>query len=127
MLIFLLFVFIVCFLAVYFLPSFIAIGRKHVHTLQITILNAFLGWSFIAWVAALIWATMCESDEKAQTKASWIIIAVIFLFSILPLIVVGTIPYKSSSMIETQYKKVIYSSPDGKIKQEIQTQNIKGK
>lgn len=39
---------------IYFFPSFI--GRKHRERLSILILNLFLGWSFLGWVIALIWA-----------------------------------------------------------------------
>ncbi|MBF0277321.1 MAG: superinfection immunity protein [SAR324 cluster bacterium] len=39
---------------IYFLPSFI--GRSHRDKLSIWILNLFLGWSFLGWVIALIWA-----------------------------------------------------------------------
>lgn len=118
MLKFLLILFTFLFIMVYFIPSFIAIARKHVHVLQITILNAFLGWSFLGWVAALIWATMCKSDENAQIKASWIIIALCLFFSELPIFVISLIPYKANSIIETQYKNVVISSPKGIVKQE---------
>lgn len=122
MFVFLLLLFLLLFITVYFIPSFIAIGRKHVHVLQITILNTFLGWSFLGWVAALIWSTMCDSDEKAQVKASWIIIGVFFLLSVSPLLLYSLIPsqYKSSLMEETQYKKVVYQSPSGKMVKEIE-------
>jgi len=63
-------------LLIYFLPSFIAIRRKHSYVLQITLLNALLGWSFFGWVAALIWATTSHTDENANTKPSWIIISI---------------------------------------------------
>lgn len=122
---FLLFVFVFLFVMVYFIPSFVAIARKHVHVLQITILNAFLGWSFIAWVAALIWATMCKSDENAQIKASWIVIALCLFFSELPVFVISMIPYKANSVIETQYKNVVISSPKGIVKEEIKEQQEK--
>lgn len=107
-----LFLFILCGVAVYFIPSFIAIGRKHVHVMQITILNAFLGWSFIAWVAALIWATTKNTDESIETKDSWIMISIFAVLSILPLLIFIALPqqYKLDTMQEVQYKKVIYTT-----------------
>ena len=40
----------------YFLPSFMAHGRYHPNENSIFVLNLFLGWTFLGWVAALIWA-----------------------------------------------------------------------
>jgi hypothetical protein len=53
---------IACFsgLAIYFIPTMIAIGRHKRNTLAIFALNLFLGWSFIGWVAALIWSLTSE-------------------------------------------------------------------
>jgi hypothetical protein len=38
----------------YFVPSFLAIKRKN--AAAIFMLNLFLGWTFIGWVVALVWA-----------------------------------------------------------------------
>ena len=107
-----LFIIIIVFVAVYFIPSFVAIGRKHAHVMQITILNAFLGWSFVPWVAALIWATTNHIDEDVKTKGSWIMISVFAILSIAPLIFFSVLPqhYKLDTMNEMQYKKVIYTT-----------------
>jgi hypothetical protein len=40
----------------YFFPTLIAWSRKHRNTLAIFIVNLFLGWTFLGWVAALVWA-----------------------------------------------------------------------
>ena len=40
----------------YFLPSIFAIMRGHPSKVAIIILNTLLGWSFIAWVVAIVWA-----------------------------------------------------------------------
>lgn len=40
----------------YFLPAFIAFRREHHNRMAILILNIFLGWTFLGWVAALIWS-----------------------------------------------------------------------
>ncbi len=50
-------------LLIYFLPSWV--GSKHTNFGSIFILNLFLGWTFIGWIAALIWAV--SNDEKKQT------------------------------------------------------------
>jgi uncharacterized membrane protein len=43
-------------IGLYFLPTIIASGR-HLHERGgIAMLNVFLGWTFIGWVIALIWA-----------------------------------------------------------------------
>ena len=44
--------------ALYFLPSIVAARRKHANNLiwGIFLLNLFLGWTFLGWLAALIWA-----------------------------------------------------------------------
>lgn len=40
----------------YFLPGIIAGFRGHHNAVAIQLLNLFLGWSVIGWIAALIWA-----------------------------------------------------------------------
>jgi hypothetical protein len=44
------------FLALYFLPTLIASGRNLYERNGILMLNLFLGWTGIGWLAALIWA-----------------------------------------------------------------------
>ena len=41
---------------IYFLPSFIAAGKRHPYGTGIAILNLFLGWTIIGWVGALVWS-----------------------------------------------------------------------
>lgn len=43
-------------IAIYFLPSIVAFNRSHRNRWPITILNFFLGWTLIGWVAALVWS-----------------------------------------------------------------------
>lgn len=47
----------------YFLPSFIAKGRRNPNTTGIFILNFFLGWTFLGWIGALIWAFYSGSQQ----------------------------------------------------------------
>ncbi|EMY3554920.1 superinfection immunity protein [Flavobacterium psychrophilum] len=49
----------------YFLPSIIALFRSKSNTTAIVMLNLFLGWTFIGWVVALIWAV--TKDREMQT------------------------------------------------------------
>ncbi len=44
----------------YFLPTVIAAARHKQNTLSIFLLNLFLGWSFIGWVVALVWAVSVD-------------------------------------------------------------------
>ena len=41
---------------VYCLPMIVATSRRHPRRKVIALLNAFLGWTFLGWVAALLWA-----------------------------------------------------------------------
>jgi len=45
--------FIIAF-CIYFLPTFVA--RDHKNGNSIAVLNLFLGWTFLGWVVALVWA-----------------------------------------------------------------------
>ena len=51
---------IVC---IYFVPSIIATSRDHRNVWGVFVLNLTLGWTWIGWVAALIWAI--HNDAKA--------------------------------------------------------------
>ncbi len=56
-------------LALYFLPLIIAAARKHNQILPITLITIFLGWTFLGWLAAVIWSLSpdvqcsCGKDE----------------------------------------------------------------
>ena len=43
-------------IVLYFLPGFEAYHRKHSKAGAIMALNVLLGWTFLGWVAALIWS-----------------------------------------------------------------------
>jgi hypothetical protein len=56
---------IVVTLVVYFIPSIVAYAREHHNRLAILVLNLFLGWSFLGWVVALVWAaTHVQRDDR---------------------------------------------------------------
>ncbi|MGF6127271.1 putative membrane protein [Pseudomonas frederiksbergensis] len=56
--------------AVYFLPTLVAYRRYHPNGTSIAILNLFLGWTFIGWLAALIWSAsaITKLPMKAPAK-----------------------------------------------------------
>jgi len=43
-------------LLLYFLPAIIASARRHNQRVAILWLNLFLGWTFLGWIAAFVWA-----------------------------------------------------------------------
>jgi hypothetical protein len=47
-------------IGVYFAPSIVAARRGHRNKTPIFLLNLFLGWTLIGWVAALIWSTTAQ-------------------------------------------------------------------
>jgi hypothetical protein len=55
-------------IALYFLPAIVA-GSRHLHErTAITMLNLFLGWTFIGWIIALIWAITAPSPWIAYVQ-----------------------------------------------------------
>lgn len=56
---------------IYFLPAIL--GRKKRDATAIVLLNLFLGWSFIGWVVALVWALTPDKPiiiyNNPQTKS----------------------------------------------------------
>lgn len=48
---------------VYFVPTFIGSIRNHPNAVAITLLNLFLGWTLIGWVAALVWSVLAEKSS----------------------------------------------------------------
>jgi hypothetical protein len=41
---------------IYLIPTFVARARRHHNYGAIVALNLFLGWTFLGWVGALVWA-----------------------------------------------------------------------
>jgi hypothetical protein len=41
---------------VYLLPTYVAWAKTHANLAAIAMLNVLLGWTFIGWVVALLWA-----------------------------------------------------------------------
>ena len=51
------------YIILYFFPAIIA--RKKKHACGIFFLNLFLGWTFLGWVGAFVWAC-CDEEEKKE-------------------------------------------------------------
>ena len=49
---------------VYFLPTIGAIGARKRNTAAIFLLNLSLGWTFIGWMIALVWAACKDAEVK---------------------------------------------------------------
>lgn len=62
-------VFICILLFVYFMPAINAGLRRHPSKSAVMALNLFLGWTFLGWVAALVWSyKSAEGAAPAPTK-----------------------------------------------------------
>lgn len=48
----------------YFLPAIIAESRRHHNKGAIIVLNLLLGWTFVGWVAALVWAASATRESE---------------------------------------------------------------
>lgn len=49
----------------YLLPLAIAVARGRTNTFAIGVLNLFLGWTLVGWVAALAWAVAHDQYQLA--------------------------------------------------------------
>jgi Superinfection immunity protein len=47
----------------YFFPAIVAALRHHRNADAICVLNLFLGWTFLGWVAAIVWAMTNPTGE----------------------------------------------------------------
>lgn len=47
-------------LVIYFLPTAVAFMRDHRNLVALAVLNFFVGWTFLGWVGALVWALYKE-------------------------------------------------------------------
>jgi hypothetical protein len=52
-------------LAIYFIPTLIALERLHTNRGAIFVLNFLLGWTVLGWVAAFVWAVMKRGTAMA--------------------------------------------------------------
>jgi hypothetical protein len=56
---------------IYLSPSIIAVHRDHRHAVAILVFNLFLGWTFLGWVIALVWADR-EWLEMVWADREWL-------------------------------------------------------
>lgn len=54
----------------YFLPTFVASNRKHVNGTSIFLVNLLLGWTFLGWVVALVWASSANTKKGENSEAA---------------------------------------------------------
>lgn len=59
-------IFLLVSLFLYFLPAFLA--RNKSNFTAILLVNLFLGWTFIGWIVALIWALSSDSQRPATPQ-----------------------------------------------------------
>ncbi len=57
------------FLIVYLIPFFVAIGRRHRFSIAIGLINLFLGWTLLGWLAAMFWAVNKDIREPGEDMA----------------------------------------------------------
>jgi cytoskeletal protein RodZ len=56
---------------IYLLPAFIALVRYHHNAASIFLVNLLLGWTFLGWVGALVWAVMpVQHNPSASAPVS---------------------------------------------------------
>lgn len=53
---------------IYFIPTMVANSRYHRNAGAIMMVNLLLGWTFIGWVIALVWAMTADVKESSARK-----------------------------------------------------------
>ncbi|WP_066338364.1 superinfection immunity protein [Azohydromonas lata] len=62
-------VFFVAALALYMSPTALALQRRHRNRVAIGVVNLLLGWTFLGWVGALVWASTSNTSDKPGRDA----------------------------------------------------------
>lgn len=57
---------IVMFAGLYFLPAIVAYSRKKRNAGAILALNILLGWTLLGWIVALVWGMTHDHDQPAS-------------------------------------------------------------
>lgn len=52
-------------LAIYFLPTGIAMLRDHPNFMPIFLINFLLGWLCLGWIVALVWSVTAIDQDKS--------------------------------------------------------------
>lgn len=50
----------------YFFPAIVAVARKKRNWGAIFVLNLLAGWTFVGWIAALVWALTHDHGENGN-------------------------------------------------------------
>jgi len=56
-------------ICIYMYPAYLSQSRGHPQANSITTLNLFLGWTFLGWVGALVWA-WSDFDPNRKRKTA---------------------------------------------------------
>src|ERR1700733_10074703 len=54
---------VAAFVMLYLVPTADAYDRAHPHALRISLVNVFLGWTVVGWVAAFVWSRKISPVE----------------------------------------------------------------
>lgn len=60
--------FTIILLMLYFLPGIIASQRGHANQASIWTINLLLGWTFLGWIAALVWSITSDQKHGANVQ-----------------------------------------------------------
>ena len=52
----------------YFIPTFVALERDHHQLWPILVLNLFLGWTALGWIAALVWSVIAVRRDGPSRR-----------------------------------------------------------
>lgn len=52
----------------YMFPAIVGWEREHPNQISIALLNFFLGWTFIGWVASIVWAYSAISEKAPSAQ-----------------------------------------------------------
>jgi hypothetical protein len=55
---FVLFIIAVMGLAIYFIPTIIALARNHKNKVGVFLVNLLAGWTFFGWIGSLVWSVV---------------------------------------------------------------------
>lgn len=61
-------VFLLLCVLVYIVPALLAYRREHSRRVAITAVNLLLGWTFVGWVVAFVWAVIPE-DAPSEPRS----------------------------------------------------------
>lgn len=70
------FLFVILFLFVailYLIPTIVVLSNGHPYATGVVLLNIFLGWTLVGWVAALVWAVSVSPSAKPSPRKEEIV------------------------------------------------------